>query len=227
MKYSLIGAAVATLVLSSFASAATLTGYSFESATAPSGTPTTSGPIAADTATGTFTGVHAAAATFSTPAGNGSTKSFSSNGWAVGDYWQFTADTTGVTGVKVQFDMVGSSTGPANFKIQYSTTGTGGTFTDLAGGTYTLDSTSFSSGTVKTTTPPRFLFDLSSIAALNNNANAAFRLVDTSTTSINNGTVAATGTNRVDNILVGLVPEPATLGLIAGGLTLVARRRKA
>ena len=62
------------------------------------------------------------------PAGNGSAHSFSSNVWAVGDYYQFQVSTLGQSQIGLVFDQTSSSTGPGNFKVQYSTNGT--TFTD-------------------------------------------------------------------------------------------------
>lgn len=56
----------------------------------------TIGSIAADEGTGTALGSHASAATdWTTPSGNGSANSLSSNTWAVGDYCQFSLETTG------------------------------------------------------------------------------------------------------------------------------------
>jgi len=72
--------------------------------------------------------------------------------------------------------------------------------------------------------------DLSSVTALDNAATVVFRLVDMSTTSANGGTVAAAGTDRVDNFTVSAtpVPEPSTLalGLVGGFTCWVALRRK-
>ena len=61
--------------------------------------------------------------------GNGSGKSFSSNNWAVDDYYQFSTSTLGYTSISVSWDQTRSSTGPSQFKIAYSTDGT--TFTDF------------------------------------------------------------------------------------------------
>lgn len=236
MKSVIFGAALmATALTSSFASAAVVVSYSFDGLTLPATAGTTpptpsAGSYAADVGTGAFTGLHASAATvWSTPAGNGTAKTVSSNNWGVGDYYQFSANLTGVTGVQVQYDQTGSGTGPRDFKVQYSTDGT--TFNDLAGGAYALTLVTFNAGTAVTTTPPRFLFDFSAITALNNNANAAFRIVDTSTVSINAGAIGTAGTGRVDTILIGnnlaVSPEPTTLAALAGGVMMIARRRKA
>jgi hypothetical protein len=63
------------------------------------------------------------------------------------------------------------------------------------------------------------VFSLASIAGLNNNPNAAFRIVF-------NGATTATGNNRIDNIVVEgsaaettSVPEPATAILLLSGLS--------
>jgi hypothetical protein len=67
-------------------------------------------------------------------------------------------------------------------------------------------------------------YDLSSITALDNASAVYFRLVNLSTTSANGGTVAAGGTDRVDNFhIYAPVPEPSSLTLFVGGaLGLVA-----
>jgi hypothetical protein len=149
-----------------------------------------------------FSGVHASASTvWSNPAGNGSVKSVSSNNWAPGDYYQFQLSSTGYSALSVTYDQTGSNTGPAQFKLQYSTNGT--TFTDFQ--SYTVPSNAgvaygWSSGTGITATT--FTFDLSSVPALNNAANVYFRVTNTGTTSVNGSTVAATGTGRIDNFSV-------------------------
>ena len=43
--------------------------------------------------------------------GNGSPKSMSGNGWAVGDYWQFQSSTLGFSDIGISFDQISSSTG--------------------------------------------------------------------------------------------------------------------
>jgi hypothetical protein len=179
--------------------------------------------ILADTGSGTASASHASAATdYSTPAGNGSANALSSNTWAVGDYYQFVTDLTGVTGAQLQFDQVSSGTGPGTFKVQTSTDGS--TFTDLPSGAYTVStSVGFATGSEKTDNPPRYLFDIS---ALDGISTAYVRLTSTVTS-------AAAGTSRVDNVLFGTdlpgpvapVPEPASLGVLAlGGLLLLRRK---
>jgi hypothetical protein len=225
----------AAFISSSAASAAVISSWNFEgltvSGTAAASPSPTAGTLASDTGNGAITGVHASNAVYSTPAGNGSPKSLSANTWSVGDYWEFTSNTTGFNGIMLLVDATGSNTGPRDFKVQYSTTGTGGAYTDLPGGSFMLVNSAFSSGTEQFTTPPRFLFDLSAITGLDNNASASFRLVDTSTVSINGGTVASGGTSRIDNVIVGtdlVIPEPATAAVITllGAPMLAGRRRR-
>jgi hypothetical protein len=182
--------------------------------------------VAASIGAGTASGLHASALTdWSTPAGNGSTDSFSSNNWAVGDYWQFSFSTTGYTGLMVNFDQTGSNTGPRDFALAYSTNGV--SFTNFAA--YTVINAAWSAGTPVATTT--FSYDLSAITALDNAATVTLRLIDTSTTSINAGTVAVAGTDRVDNFTVNLtpVPEVDTAAMLLAGLAslaFIARRRR-
>jgi hypothetical protein len=212
-----------------------LTGWSFDGVTvsstagnAPNVTAGGSGSsINSDlgTVSGVATALHASASTvYSTPAGNGSPKSLSSNFWAIGDYYQFSTNTTGQTGIQILLDATSSGTGPSGFKVSYSTDGT--TFTDLPAGTYTNSSAvTFSSGTLNTSTPPREYFDGG--GAWDNQSNLIIRLVDTTAPG---GTA---GTSRVDNFEIGQnlipVPEPTSLTLLGavalGGLACRLRRK--
>lgn len=190
-------------------------------------------------------GLHATAATYSTPAGDldssiaalapgasgpglpgsslantsPSLHSFSANNWSVGDFWSFTTSTLGYTGVEIAWDQAGSSTGPANFGLSYSING--GAFTPFA--TYSVPLSAWNTTTVQ---PASLLF--AGGGAFDNANSITFELVDKTTTSINGGTVATAGTDRVDNFtVVSIVPEPTTLALAGlGGLSLMLFRRQ-
>lgn len=197
----------------------TIAGWTFETSV-----PTTSGPHAAEIGTGLANGYHASAsAVYSNPAGNGSLESFSSNFWAIGDYYQFSFSTVGFENISVSFDQTRSGTGPETFALFYSVNGVD--FTQY-GDSYSVGTASWS-----TTTPVEnssFVFNLSSIVTLNDTASLTLRLIAQSAPS------GTGGTNRVDNVMVtgfSTVPEPSAYAAITGALVLsgvlIRRRRRA
>lgn len=221
-------ATLAIMALATFAARAqdTLTDWTFEGtavSTALTATDFNYGPADLGVQTGGSDGAghHAATNTvWSFPAGNGSLHAFSSNNWQVGDYWQFSLNTSGYTNIMLGWDQAGSGTGPRDFKLAYSADG-GLSFFDVS--TYSVILSGFATGS--TNTAAHQGFDASGITALNNNATVIFRLIDNGTTAINGtGTVATAGTDRVDNFTVtGLsaVPEPSVLGMVGLGAALV------
>ena len=118
----------------------------------------------------------------------------------------FNISTVGFANIVVSFATQGTSTGFNSNQFQYSLDGIN--FIDF-GAPY-VPATAF--GTLP------LVFSLVSIAGLNNNPNAAFRIVF-------NGATSATGTNRIDNIVVdgtpaatSSIPEPTTALLLLSGL---------
>jgi uncharacterized protein len=182
--------------------------WTFESPNTPAAATAAVYPnaIAPAIGSGNAEGVHTSASTaWSTPVGNGSAYSFSSNNWSVGNYYQFSTSTAGFTGISVSWDQTGSATGPRDFKLAYSTDGTN--FTDFY--SYSLPSPAVSWSSGSTSLATKFSSDLSAVTALDNQATVYFRLINTSTVSINGGTVATGGTCRVDNFTVRGTGDPA------------------
>ena len=196
------------LFLTSTASAGLIANWTFETATPADLDNSPSHPaISANSGSGNASGVHALAATdWSTPAGNGSANSFSSNNWSIGDYYQFQVSSLGMENLAFSWDQTRSSTGPASFSLQYSTDGT--SFTNFFA--YTVPVVAWSS-TGSPQASSHFTQSFSAISALDNDSSVFFRLTATSAPS----NVAA-GTNRIDNISISAVPEPSTflLGLV-------------
>ena len=129
----------------------------------------------------------------------------------------FNVSTVGFANIIVSFATQGTSTGFNSNQFQYSLDGIN--FIDF--GSPYIPATAF--GTLP------LVFSLVSIAGLNNNPNAAFRVVF-------NGATSSTGTNRIDNIVVegtpaatSSIPEPTTAMLLLsglGGLYKLRRRRR-
>lgn len=218
-------AAAAALVAFLPAQADTLAQWTFETSV-----PTTAGPLSPEVGSGAASGFHAGASTYSNPTGNGSVESFSSNNWLVGDYYQFSFSTLGFSGLTISFDQTSSGTGPRDFNLAYSTDGS--SFTTFQSYVVLANAAPNPTWSSATYNPIYTLsFDLSAIAALDNQASVLIRLVDASTVSAAGGVVASGGTNRIDNFIAmsSPVPEPGSLALLLAGTAVVgfvARRQR-
>ena len=115
----------------------------------------------------------------------------------------FNVSTVGFSNILVSFATQGTSTGFNSNQFQYSLDGIN--FLDF-GPPYTP-------AAVFGALP--IVFTLTSVVGLNNNPNAAFRIVF-------NGATSSTGNNRIDNIVVegtnATIPEPTTALLLLSGL---------
>jgi len=204
----------AMLLASPLAFGDTIAKWTFETSQ-PAGTPGAGiwlTNIVAETPTGIASSLHASAATNSSPAGNGSSHSFSANTWAVGDFFQFVVRTVGFQNVNVAYDQISSATGPGIFAFQYSTNGS--TFTQF-GSTYIVSNNPFwSAGSYNAFWTHSV--DLSSKTELNNAPNVYFRIVavtNISSAAATNtpqgtNTISPTGTDRIDNFLVSASTIP-------------------
>jgi hypothetical protein len=231
--------AITLAAVSAWAQDLTIAQWTFETSK-----PTTAGPISpevgSETATAQASGHHAGTAAYSAPSGDldasiaamdpgataadvsPSSNAYSANGWAVNDYWQFEVSTVGLGGIEIGWDQAGSNTGPENFQLQYSTDGS----------TFTPDGSVIVPLSAWTGTAAKSLSTIVSEPdhSWDGDATLYFRLVDTSTTSVNGATVAPAGTDRVDNFTVvstSVIPEPSTVVLVGAGLVgLLALRRR-
>ena len=123
----------------------------------------------------------------------------------------FNVSTLGFANIIVSFATQGTSTGFNSNQFQYS----------LDGNTFVNFGALFTPASAFGSAP--LVFSLTNIEGLNDNPNAAFRIVF-------NGATSSTGTNRLDNFVVegtpSGVPEPASAILLLSGLSGVYGVRK-
>jgi hypothetical protein len=135
-------------------------------------------------------------------------------------YWIVTLSTKGCEDLLLTSKQKGSGTGPRDFKIQYSIDATS-TWIDLTDGVVTVANDNYKAGVKE---------DLPLPAELNDKESVSLRWLATSTASIDDGTVAAAGANRLEVIIKGLsngggepvLSSDATLkSLTVGGLNIL------
>jgi hypothetical protein len=123
----------------------------------------------------------------------------------------FNVSTVGFSAIVVSFATQGTGTGFTSNQFQYSLDGV--TFVDF--NPAYMPPAAFGSSPI--------VFTLSGIAGLNNNPNAAFRIVF-------NGATSASGNNRIDNLVVEgsntTIPEPTSVLLLGSGLTAAFKLRR-
>jgi len=174
------------------------------------------------TAGTSLTGFHALSATaWSSPAGNGSAYSLSSNNWSVGDYYQISLSTASYVNISLSWDQTRSSTGPSNFRVDMSTDGT--TFSTILASYSVIQAGASGTSSWSSSGPVQSAFTttIASVAGADGRSTLRFRFVNLST-------VGTGGTNRIDNITVSgtLIPAPGALALLGvAGLVSTRRRR--
>lgn len=160
-----------------------------------------------------------AAATYTSPAGNGSQYAFSSNNWSVGDYYEARVSTSNYSNISVSWDQARSSTGPASFELIFSVDG-GTSWTTVAAYTVLQSGGGGAPGTWTSTTYNALY---SSSQALAGAGDASLLIVRFRSTVAG----ASTGSNRIDNVVISgdVVPAPGAVALLAVA-GLVSRRRR-
>ncbi len=228
LKTSVAAAAFVASALSVSASGAVIAGWSMTTAVTAGtvGTSYTYGVATEGDATAgtSLSSGHAAAVTaYSSPSGNGSQYSFSSNNWVIGDYYQVSVSTSGYEGVSLSWDQTRSGTGPSSFQLVMSVDG--GTNWSTLIASYTviqagLAGSNTLSWTVAGAHQSAFTTTGTADASADNQGSVLFRLRSLVTT-------ASGGTNRIDNVVVSgtAVPAPGAIALL-GLAGLIGRRRR-
>ena len=165
-----------------------------------------------------------AAATYTSPAGNGNMYAFSSNNWSANDYYEarFSTVGAGTSGLSVSWDQTRSATGPTTFNLVMSVDG-GSNWTTLSASYTVLQSGGGGApGTWSTTTYNSIYTSTVSLgAAADEQSLVILRWVSTQT-------AAAAGSNRIDNISVNnAIPAPGALALLGVAGLVGSRRRRA
>ena len=177
------------------------------------------GALAGSASTSLF-GVHANPETaWTSPAGNGSQYSLSSNRWAPGDYYQVDLSTSGFSNIAVSWDQARSSTGPQFFDLMYSTDGGANWVTVITeyevfrsgggGAPGTWNSTTYNPIYTRT-----FVFG----AEVDDQATLSIRFKALTFPG------GVSGSNRIDNIFVESIPAPGAIAVL--GLAGLASRRR-
>lgn len=231
-----MAAIVAATTIAASASSSVVVGWTMPTAfptgagNVPTGTsylpPGPNGAGVADQGTNTagsqIRSVHAAAAaTYTSPAGNGSPYSFSSNNWNTGDFYEISFSTTGITdSMTLSWDQARSSTGPAAFKVAISVNG--GAFTDLFNYTVLQSGGGGAPGTWSSTTYNALYSNTLNLGTTASNASSVvIRFVNREAVAS-----AATGSNRIDNVFVN-IPAPGAVALLGVAGLAASRRRRA
>ena len=114
------------------------------------------------------------------------------NNWSVGGYWEIITSTTGYENLELRFSSYGSNTGPKNFAAYISTDGVD--FGKIDGSDYSLSATA-TTGTAQNIT-------VKLPGSADDAEVAVIRLTVENNVSVNDGTLAGTGTSRIGNVSI-------------------------
>jgi hypothetical protein len=205
LSYSMVGALLGIVAAAPASAALIYAQWTFEGSQ-----PTSAGPHAPEIGVGSAFVVHQGTSTYSSPTGNGSEHSFSSTGWAVGDYLQFnypqevTGDAAGFH-MRFRFDITSNAADPPVFVLQRSRNGAA--FTTIS-----------SSSVVKSDAPPNSPRNSSTRQTVYSHFHSQFVSANTISYRLlcNDAPfpISQDANVRIDNVILDLVPEPGT-GLLA------------
>jgi MYXO-CTERM domain-containing protein len=160
-----------------------------------------------------------AAATYTSPSGNGSQYSFSSNNWSIGDYYEARVSTANFSNISVSWDQTRSSTGPSSFELIFSIDG-GTSWTTVTSYTVLQSGGGGAPGTWSSTTYNSIYTNSQALAGADNASQLIIRFRSLVTT-------ASSGSGRIDNVIISgdAVPAPGAVALLAVA-GLASRRRR-
>lgn len=161
-----------------------------------------------------------AAATYTSPAGNGSQYAFSSNNWSIGDYYEARVSTANFANISVSWDQTRSSTGPASFELIFSIDG-GTSWTTVSAYTVLQSGGGGAPGTWSSSTYNALYTNSRALAGAEDASQLIIRFRATGAAS------GSSGSNRIDNVIISgdAVPAPGAVALLAVA-GLASRRRR-
>lgn len=235
-RFAVAASAVATIIASSATASTVVVGWTITTAfptgagNVPTGTSYSAGAAdqGAATAGSSLISVHdLAAATYTSPAGNGNQYSFSSNNWKAGDYYEASFSTIGFSDLELSWDQARSATGAKNFELIMSVDGGANWITLIADYEVLQSGGGGAPGTWSTTTYNPIYSSVIALGEVADNQSMVmlrFRaLVDAVSST---GAYAASGSVRIDNVFVTQVPAPGALALLGVAGLVGGRRRR-
>ena len=236
LRSAVAASAVAVVIASSASASTVVAGWTITTAfptgagNVPTGTSYSVGAAdqGASTVGSNLMSVHALpAATYTSPSGNGNQYAFSSNNWKAGDYYEASFSTIGFSDLELSWDQARSSTGAKNFELIMSVDGGTNWVTLIADYDVLQSGGGGAPGTWNTTTyNPLYSSVIALGAAADNQSMVMLRfraLVDAVSST---GAYAASGSVRIDNVVITQVPAPGAIALLGVAGLVGGRRRR-